>query len=90
MSDIIVENFSPEDLVMIDHQIPMIAIYNKPDDYPDNVVARLIYVNGGNVVITNKIILSDHVNKIHNLMPAHFAPLRRSPKDVTSLVETWF
>ena len=85
--DVIIKGFEYVNLSNI--RVPMIAIYNGPDDFPDKYVARLYNMN----VATNIIMVEDDIEKIRENIRKNYitmVPLPKSKLDVKSLVETWF
>lgn len=69
--------------------MPLIAIYHNPTDYPDKYVARLWMTGQGGPRATACIVIRDTLEEIRATIPAGMVCFNRYPSDVLSLVETW-
>ena len=78
--------FSHEDAYVRDgNTIKVIAIYNKPDDFPIGYIARLF--NG--IEPTAKTVTGETLESIREKIPEGYTRIPGDEKDVGSLVESW-
>lgn len=79
-------SFSHEDAyTRYGNTIKVIAIYNKPDDYPAGYIARLF----DGMESTDKAVTGETLESIRGKMPKGYTRIPRDKKDVGSLVESW-
>lgn len=78
------------------HAVPCFVVYEKPADFPDNVVVRLIFAGSSNdavrITSDNAAIVVSSVAEARKCIPIAKMGLTlfpRSKKDAVSLVETW-
>ena len=65
------------------------VIYNKPEDYPNNIVVR-IWVVGRNSLIQGPIVsISDTIEQARETIPNGMCCISRSEYDPLSIIETW-
>lgn len=85
----------PDDIVLEDFiefrfqsvvQVPIIAVYKNPKDYPDKYIARLWNINNKP---TKFIIVKDTLQAIRKSLPAHLTRLPPDHRDDPVIVETW-
>ena len=67
------------------YKLPIIVIYKKPRDYPDNYVARLWDILQPTEIFT----IADSLNDIHLSIPLGMVRMNRCPGDDPCIVETW-
>lgn len=67
-------------------QINMICIYNKPTDYPEKFVGRIIFVNHGVVIMSNAVILADTLDELKTKIPSNMVYLDRQEDDDPKIV----
>lgn len=66
------------------------TVYNKPSDYPDNVVARLwLFRDGGVVQPTHALIVGDTLDAVRRRIPSTFTRVERFDDDDPTIVEAW-
>lgn len=66
-------------------RLPMICIYDHPEDYPDNFVARVWDVNSP----THLVALADTLEGIRATIPPNMTRMPRSLRDDPVIVEVW-
>lgn len=81
--DYILKDFGKVDYSEI--KMPIIVIYNKPKDYPDQYIARL----WDGEKPTNCIALSDTLADLRDKIPCSFVMLNAFANDDPTIVETW-
>lgn len=82
----IIQSFAEVNLT--EWRFPVIAIYDRPSDYPKKYVARIFDSDKP----TNIILLGDSLSKIREDIKFNLPQMVRLPRagnDVGSLVETW-
>ncbi|MBS4933123.1 MAG: hypothetical protein KH020_17775 [Clostridiales bacterium] len=82
----IIQSFAEVNLTGL--KFPVIAIYDRPSDYPKKYVARIFDSDKP----TNIILLGDSLSKIREDIKFNLPQMVRLPRagnDVGSLVETW-
>ena len=66
------------------------SIYDHPDDFPDNYVARMFHSDKDGARATNKVMVGPSLNQIRNVMQsAGLTCLMRDRNDPPNVVETW-
>lgn len=66
--------------------IPIITVYDHPQDYPDKFVARVFDMNRP----TNMAAIADTYEELLEAIPTrNMARMERSPKDDPVIMETW-
>lgn len=83
--DMILKTFVGVDLSTL-AQVPIIAVYKNPRDYPDKYVARLWDINNK---LTNIIVTADSLFGIRELIPQHMHRFPRQANDDPVIVETY-
>lgn len=69
-------------------KVPIVTVYNSPEDYPGKCVARIFDCEKP----TNTVIVKDTIEEIREDITAAFPymlPFARSAADKLSIVETW-
>jgi len=66
-------------------KLPMITVYEKPADYPNQYVARVWDVNRP----TRLIALADTLEEIREAIPREMCNIKRQPQDDPCIVEVW-
>jgi len=68
--------------------LDMWTIYHKPDDYPDEFVARRweILID---ITATNDMFVADTLEELRALLPPGLVCLHRQPLDDPRIVEVW-
>lgn len=66
-------------------KLPMITVYEKPADYPNQYVARVWDVNRP----TRLIALADTLEEIREAIPQEMYNIKRQPQDDPCIVEVW-
>lgn len=82
--DIILNNFQEIDIHKI-KQIPIIAVYNHPTDYPDNFVARLWIGNKP----SRYVVLCNNIDELRQSIPPWMQKLMPADQDDPVIIETW-
>lgn len=80
---LVVENF--ENIDVSDLKIPMIVIYEKPKDFPNNYIARLWDTNKP----TNIAVVRDTLEELREVIPNHMVKFDRNIDDDKVIVEVW-
>ena len=86
IEDKIIQSFSEVDITEL--KVLIIAIYNRPLDFPEQYVARIF--DGDKP--TNVILLDSSLSHIRQEIKFNFPKMVRLPKskkDIETLVETW-
>jgi hypothetical protein len=68
------------------------TVYHRPDDFPNNYVARRFEVTRGEVSATNQVIVANNLAAIRRHLEQHFGELQRVTRmagDDPAVVETW-
>ena len=81
-----IQSFSEVDIAEL--KFPVIAIYDRPLDFPDSYVARIFDSDKP----TNVILLDNNLSHIREEIKFYFPQMVRLPRaqnDVNCLVETW-
>ncbi|MCD8308915.1 MAG: hypothetical protein LUD19_03590 [Clostridia bacterium] len=65
--------------------MPMITIYEHPDDYPDKYVARVWDANEP----TRLVALADTLDEIRKAIPPNMVPIQKGHADDPCIVELW-
>lgn len=81
-NDIVVEEF---DKSKVGFKIPIICVYNKPQDYPKHYAARL----WDGETPTNIVALSESLAEIRKLKPVEMISIRRHQMDDAAIEECW-
>lgn len=84
MKDIIVQNINQIDLSGI--RMPVFAVYDHPEDYPDHCIARLFDTDRPTNIIIKRSTVKE-MQRYFRKTTLMFSP--RDPKDARSLVGTW-
>lgn len=84
--DIILEDFMRFKLEAVT-QVPIIAVYNSPKDYPGKYVARLWDIHKKP---TKFVVIKNTLNEIRRSLPTQMTRLPPDRRDDPVLVETWF
>lgn len=83
----IIPNF--HDVDFSDLILPIITVYELPQDFPDKFAARLWTISVGQAVPTNLVMIADRLDDIHNGIPDYFTRMDRSPFDDPNILESW-
>jgi hypothetical protein len=83
-NDIIFKDFI--DFVPSPKQINMICIYDRPNDYPERFVGRIIFINHGVVIMSNAVILADTLEELKTKIPSSMVYLDRQENDDPKIV----
>lgn len=79
-------SFSHEDAYARNgNTIKVIAIYNKPDDFPTGYIARLF----DGMEPTEKVVTGETLESVRGKIPKGYIRIPGDKKDVGSLVESW-
>jgi hypothetical protein len=72
-------------------ELPLIIVYERPADFPDECVARLWLTRRGvaEPVMTGLVLRSASLETLRELLPLGLHCLPREPDDEESIVETW-
>ena len=72
-------------------ELPMITIYERPDEFPDEYVARLWLTRRGVAEpgMTGLVLRSGLLDDLRAMLPSGLHCLPREPGDEESIVETW-
>lgn len=62
-----------------------IAIYCRPDDYPNGYIGRLFY----GTKPTNKVVVGSKLEEVRKKIPRGYIKFCRKRYDVPSLIESW-
>ncbi len=83
-SDKIIEQF---DFSRIGHfnKMPLICIYDSPEDYPGQFVARLWDLDKP----TRYVAVAASLDDIRRTLPDHMVPFQRDQRDDPCIVEVW-
>jgi hypothetical protein len=66
------------------------SVYKRPKDYPDFFVARRWEIrHGGDIVMTDNIIIAENLRSLRGLLPLGLTRLTREPDDDPCIVEVW-
>lgn len=86
-----VEHEHLKDIDYSDMKVPMAVVYDKPLDFPDKFVIRIMDAFNGGVSVTNAVITRDSVMECREeLYAAGFCvPLPRSINDDKCIMEVW-
>ena len=66
-------------------KVPLICIYERPEDYPGKFVARLWDLQQP----TSFLVVADTLEEIRKAIPSGMVPIQRDPTDAPAIVETW-
>ena len=71
--------------------LPMITIYERPDEFPDEYVARLWLMRRGVAEpgMTGLLLRSASLDALREMLPPGLHRLPREPGDEEAIVETW-
>lgn len=83
-NDKIVEKFRPEQMRSLS-RLPIICIYEHPEDYPTKYVARLWNLERPTPLAA----VADTLEEIRATIPAGMVSITRSETDDPCIVETW-
>lgn len=84
--DQVVEYFSETLLrAVMPEGTPIIFVYQNPDDYPENYVARLF----DGTKSTHLIALAGTIEELIEAKPEHMERIGKQEKDPEKVVETW-
>lgn len=72
-----------------DLSLPMIVVYDRPTDFPEQVVARIFNIVPGDVQPTDMAMTALTIEEIHSGIPERFTRLNRNPGDDPNILETW-
>jgi hypothetical protein len=84
--DNIIEDFTP---YLKDCYLPIITIYNKPNDYKDMYVARLFDVKEGKVYVTKIVAVNKDLNALRKTIPDNMICIKRSDDDDKAVIESY-
>jgi hypothetical protein len=72
-------------------ETPLITIYERPADFPDEYVARLWLIRRGTKepVTTEIVLRSASLEALREMLPPDLHRLPREPGDEEQIVETW-
>ena len=72
-------------------ELPMITIYERPDEFPDEYVARLWLMRRGVAEpgMTGHLLRSASLDALREMLPPGLHRLPREPGDEEAIVETW-
>lgn len=84
-NDIVIDNFLHMDMRTI-VSVPIIAVYEKPLDYPDKYVARLWGIKNKP---TSIVVVKDSLEEIRNAIPKGMHRLGATSMDDPVLIETY-
>jgi hypothetical protein len=68
------------------------TIYDRPEDFPMNCIARRFEIVDGKVTATNQVIVASSLAAIRLFLVRYYGELHcvpRTDEDMTSVVETW-
>jgi hypothetical protein len=68
------------------------TVYNGPDDFPNNFVARRFEVTAGEVKLTDQVIVCDDLGKLREHLKHHHGDLHSVPVfagDDSKVIEVW-
>ena len=82
---IVLERFDAKHIRRAAARLPIICIYDSPEDYPGQFVARLWDVDKPTPYIT----IAPTLEAIRETIPAGMMKIVRSPEDVPCIIETW-
>lgn len=83
--DMVLEDFKNLNLNTIVN-VPIIAVYDSPVDYPGQYVARLWDIRNKP---TQFIIVKDNIEEIRMAIPNHMTRLGPNSMDDPDIIETW-
>lgn len=66
-------------------KVPLICVYENPEDYPGKYVARLWDLQRP----TGFVVVADSLEEIREAIPEGMVRLNRTEKDAPAIVETW-
>lgn len=66
-------------------KLPLITIYEKPSDFPDQFAARLFNIDKA----TSFVIAASSLEEIRKTIPWHMSKIARSPDDDPCIVEVY-
>jgi len=70
-------------------ELPMITIYERPDEFPDEYVAQLWLMRRGVPVMTGMVLRAASLDELRDMLPEGLHCLPREPGDDEPIVETW-
>ena len=72
-------------------ELPMITIYERPDEFPEEYVARLWFTLRGvaEPVMTDIVLVVASLDDLRAMLPLGLHCLPREPGDEEPIVETW-
>ena len=70
-------------------ELPMITIYERPDEFPDEYVAQLWLMRRGAPVMTGMVLRAASLDALREMLPPGLHCLPREPGDEEAIVETW-
>jgi hypothetical protein len=79
-------------MINIASPISIWTIYNGPDDFPRNYVARRFEVTAGEVRLTDQVVVCDDLVKLREHLKQHHGDLHSVPvfaDDDSKVVEVW-
>lgn len=88
MTDMVVDSVIIEswpDLKQLVRKMPVIVVYDKPNDFPDKFVARLFDLDQPTVMV----MLDNSLHRLRKRLPMGLIQMQRSFGDDSSIVETW-
>ena len=65
------------------------TIYNKPIDYPDNVIVRKFAIVDGSIYMTGEMYICNSVDEARSMVPKDRVCIPRDPVDEPQIIETW-
>ena len=66
-------------------KMPLIVVYNNPEDYPNKYVARVWDVNRPTALVA----VADTLEEIREAIPQEMYNIGRQPQDDPCIVEVW-
>lgn len=80
--DIVIDVFEPE---RANIEFPIICVYDRPDDYPEKIVARVWDLDRP----TSMVMIADSIEDMRLRKPSSMIVIPRDPEDARIIVETW-
>ena len=70
-------------------ELPMLTIYERPDEFPAEYVAQLWLMRRGAPVMTGMVLRAASLDALREMLPPGLHRLPREPGDEEAIVETW-
>lgn len=74
-----------EQSLLAKYKLPLITVYNSPQDFPGQYVARLFDLDKA----TPYHVVASSYDGIKSSIPSHMHRLERNPSDKAAIVEVW-